>query len=75
MTALTDEQLTAFIAFGLLIMHEPESLLVDMSRKQLKEFAGELDKYLSPLVNEELDVVSPIILTLKTALEQVKGSA
>jgi hypothetical protein len=72
---LTNEQLVAFLAFGLLIMSEPESLLVNMSRKELKEFAGEVDDLLSPFVKEEMDMVEPVIAILKEALQQIKGKA
>jgi len=72
---LTDEQLVAFLAFGLLIMSEPESLLVNMSRKELKEFAGEVDALLSPFVKEEADMVDPVVTILKEAIQQAKGEA
>jgi hypothetical protein len=71
---LTNEQLTAFFAFGLLVMNEPEALLEKMSNSEIKEFAGEVDKYLSPFVSNEADVVSPVISILKEALNQVKGN-
>lgn len=72
---LTNEQLVAFLAFGLLIMSEPESLLVNMSRKELKEFAGEVDDLLSPFVKEEMDMVEPVVAILKEAIQQAKGEA
>jgi hypothetical protein len=70
---LTNEQLVAFTTFGLLLMSEPEALLHNMSRKELKEFAGELEKHLSPLVSEEMDMVEPVISILKDAVKQAKG--
>jgi len=72
---LTNEQLVAFLAFGLLIMSEPESLLVNMSRKELKEFAGEVHDLLSPFVKEEADMVNPVVTILKEAIQQAKGEA
>ena len=72
---LTNEQLVAFLAFGLLIMSEPDALLVNMSSKELEEFAGEVNDLLSPFVKEEMDVVEPVVAILKEAIQQAKGEA
>jgi hypothetical protein len=44
-----------------------------MSITQVKDLAGELDKYLSPLLDDGADVVSPIVLVLKDAVEKRKA--
>ena len=72
---LTNEQLAAFLAFGMLVMNEPDALLESMSNKEIKEFASEVDKYLSPFVNEENDMVLPVVTILKEAIQQAKGEA
>jgi len=69
---LTNEELSAFIAFGLIADTSPKDLLTNMSLTQVQELAGELDKYLSPLVDDDADVVSPIVLVLKAAVEKRK---
>lgn len=70
---LTNEELSAFIAFGLIADTSPKDLLADMSLTQVKELAGELDKYLSPLLDDGADVVSPIVTVLKAAIEKRKA--
>ena len=69
---LTNEELSAFIAFGLIADTSPKDLLVNMSLTEVKELACELDKYLIPLVDDNSDVVSPIVLVLKAAIEYRK---
>lgn len=69
---LTNEEMSAFIAFGLIADTSPKDLLVNMSLTEVKELASELDKYLSPLVGDEDDVVSPIVLVLKDAINKRK---
>lgn len=69
---LTNEELSAFIAFGLIVASSPKDLLANMSITQVQELAGDLDKYLSPLVDDGADVVSPLVLVLKAAVEKRK---
>lgn len=69
---LTNEEPSAFIAFGLIVDTAPKDLLTNMSLTQVQELAGELDKYLSPLLDDGADVISPIVLVLKEAVEKRK---
>lgn len=69
---MTNEQFLAFIAFGLMIMNEPDLLLENMSNAQIKDLANDVDKYLSPFVSEDLDMVSMVVTVLKDAVVQLK---
>jgi len=69
---MTNEQLLAFLAFGLIVMNEPESLLENMSNSEIKDLANDVDKYLSPFVNDDQDMVAIIVKVLKDAVMQMK---
>jgi len=69
---MTNEQLLAFLAFGLIVMNEPESLLENTSNSEIKDLANDVDKYLSPLVNDDQDMVAIIVKVLKDAVMQMK---
>jgi hypothetical protein len=69
---LTNEELSAFIAFGLIADTSPKDLLTNMSLTEVSKLAGELNKYLSPLLDDDADVVSPIVTVLKAAIEKRK---
>lgn len=70
---LTSEQKLAFTVFGTLIAYEPEALLEHMSSKELKALCGEVDKHISPLITEDMDLVTPSVTVLKALVKQLKG--
>lgn len=73
MTKLTNAQMTALVAFGLVVLDSPDSLLDTMSREEVKALAADMDKYLSPLVGDDEDVITPMVTILREAIEQIKA--
>lgn len=73
MTKLTNAQMTALVAFGLVVLDSPDSLLDTMSRQEIKELAADIDKYLSPLVGDDAVVITPLVTILREAIEQIKA--
>jgi hypothetical protein len=67
---LTDEQITAITAFGLLIMNEPDALLAVMSEDVLRSFSADVDKYLCTHVTDDTDMATPVINVLNAAIAQ-----
>ena len=71
MMKLTDGQLAAFTALGLLIMHEEQTLLEYMSEDELGALTTATSQILSPLVKEDEDLVSPLVRLLRSAMIDV----
>lgn len=69
---LTNEQIAAMTAYGLLIMNEPESLAAALPIDDLCSLSADIDKHLSPLVPDDSDMVTPILDVLRDALRQFK---
>lgn len=67
---MTEDQLVAFTAFGLMIINGPQDLLEVMSIDELTAFAAEVDKHLSPLVENDADIATPIVNILRKALKE-----
>ena len=65
---LTDGQLAAYVALGLLIMHEEQTLLTYMTEDELGALTEATFKILSPLVKEDEDLVSPIVRLLRSGM-------
>jgi hypothetical protein len=74
MKKLTNEQLAAFTAFGLIIANDPSGLLEFISKREAKELAANVDAYLSPLVQDNEDMVTPLVIILRNAIEEVKAN-
>lgn len=74
MKKLTNEQLAAFTAFGLIIANDPSDLLEFISKREAKELAANVDAYLSPLVPDNEDMVTPIVTILRNAIEEAKAN-
>jgi hypothetical protein len=69
---LTNEQKLAFTVFGMMIASEPQLLLEHMSNKKLVALCGDVSDYISPLVNDDIDLVTPAISVLQSLIEQLK---
>jgi hypothetical protein len=70
---MTNEQIAAFTAFGLLLETERASLLHYLSGSELRSLAGDVQKYLSPQIEDEHDMVTPIVQVLLAAIAQAKS--
>jgi hypothetical protein len=68
MMKLTDGQLAAYTALGLLIMYEEQTLLAYMTEDELVALTEATAKVLNPLVNEDEDLVSPLVRVLRSAM-------
>ena len=65
---LTDGQLAAFTALGLLLMYEEQTLLNYMTEDELVALTSATSKFINPLVSESEDLVSPLVRLLRSAM-------
>lgn len=68
---LTDGQLAAFTALGLLLMYEEQTLLEYMTEDELTALVTATTKFLSPLVSEGEDLISPLVRLLRSGMLDV----
>lgn len=68
---LTDGQLAAFTALGLLLMYEEQTLLAYMTEDELGALTEATAKFISPLVSEDEDLVSPLVRLLRSGMINV----
>lgn len=68
---LTDGQLAAFTALGLLLMYEEQTLLKHMTEDELVALTQATAKFISPLVSEDEDLVSPLVRLLRSGMINV----
>ena len=68
---LTDGQLVAFTALGLLLMYEEQTLLAYMTEDELGALTEATAKFISPLVSEDEDLVSPLVRLLRSGMINV----
>ena len=68
---LTDGQLAAFTALGLLLMYEEQTLLEYMTEDELTALVTATTKFLSPLVSEDEDLISPLVRLLRSGMLDV----
>lgn len=71
MMKLTDGQLAAFTALGLLLMYEEQTLLAYMTEDELGALTEATAKFISPLVSEDEDLVSPLVRLLRSGMINV----
>jgi hypothetical protein len=69
---MTNEQLSAFTALGLIIEYSPHSLAEAEDQEALKRQVDEVVKYLSPQVDDDEDVLSSIMEVLRGAVQEAK---
>lgn len=65
---LTDGQLAAFTAFGLLLMYEEQTLLNSMTENELAELTAIVGNFVSPLISDDEDMVTPIVRVLVSTM-------
>lgn len=72
---MTNEQLAAFTAFGLLVAdpNNHEEMLEFFSAEELDQLVEDTQKYLFPLVDDDHDMVTPVVAVLREAIAQVKA--
>lgn len=68
---LTDGQLAAFTALGLLLMYEEQTLLEYMTEDELTALVTATTKFLSPLISEDEDLISPLVRLLRSGMLDV----
>lgn len=68
---LTDGQVVAFTALGLLLMYEEQTLLAHMTDDELVALTNATSKFISPLVKEDEDLISPIVRLLRSGMIDV----
>ena len=69
---MTNEQLSAFTALGLILEYSPESLAEVDDQKAFKLQVDEVVKYLSPQVADDEDVLTSIMEVLRGAVQEAK---
>jgi hypothetical protein len=72
---MTNEQLAAFAAFGLLVadLNNHKEMLELFSVEELNQLVEDTEKYLFPLVDDDHDMVTPVVAVLREAIEQQKA--
>jgi hypothetical protein len=73
---MTNEQISAFAAFGLMVADRRNysEILEYLTREELNNLAEDAEKYLSPLVGDSDDMVSPVVAVLREAIEEAKNN-
>lgn len=69
---MTNEQLSAFTALGLILEYSPESLAEVDDQEAFKLQVDEVVKYLSPQVADDEDVLTSIMEVLRGAVQEAK---
>jgi alkanesulfonate monooxygenase SsuD/methylene tetrahydromethanopterin reductase-like flavin-dependent oxidoreductase (luciferase family) len=71
---MTHEQLAAFAALGLVIEFSPQSLGEVEDYEAFKASVAEIERYLSPRVADDADVLTSIMIVLREAVQEAKAA-